>query len=274
MTFSTTGLIEIGMQGRKGSDGLRGSYYTDSDGNIVAKTCSTCREVKEKTEYNKRVRNKYELNEDCRTCVKNANRIYRVKSNSTPGMIGTIERNRRSLAQRSARTDQEILADQGRFRPTGDKPCRTCREILPLAEFRRDVTRTDGLNVMCRTCHVAKVTNQQTASYTRYWEEHGIPVECYACGGQYQEDEHVVPIKLNGPDIMENILPSCRECNRGEDGKHYMPLTTWLRDNRPDSYTEVLTRVLSYGVWPFYTPVDGVSPGGDYSHLLTLRDEI
>lgn len=270
MELDLQSLIKVDMRGKLGKSGVRGAYYTDSSGILVAKTCPTCSRVLPKEAFGIRNGNKYKygINSECLECVSDYNRKYRHKSNNTEGMLGTIERNRIDLRKRSSRTKAQILEDQKKFRPTGTKPCRTCKEELDLSEFRRDRTRTDGLNVMCKKCHVIAVSTSEYGDFLTYWADNGIPIECYACLGPFEEVEHIVPLTLDGPNDLTNMLPACRACNRGPGGKHRMCMTKWLRTRRPDDYSEVTNRVMSYGVWPFYTPVDGVSPGDDVTHLL------
>lgn len=258
------------MRGKLGKSGVRGAYYTDQSNNLIAKTCPVCSRILAKASFGIRNGNKYKygINSECLECVSGYNTKYRIKSNSTDGMLGTIERNRIYLKKRTSRTDEEILADQKKFRPSGSKPCRTCKNTLPLEEFRRDRSRNDGLNVMCRKCHVESVSMKEYGDFKTYWAENNIPLECYACLGPYEEVEHIIPLTLEGSNELDNMLPTCRECNRGVGGKHRVCLTQWLRTKRPDKYAEVVTRVISYGVWPFYTPVDGVFPGDDVTHLL------
>lgn len=350
MNYDVTGLVEIPMRVTKATIGVPGSYYIDTTGKCIAKTCSKCKEVLHHEFYRPRKNRKYGLHSQCRDCnrssenargkekndlgeTRNQTRSRQKRENYSRRTPQEVARNRDKLYPegvkvcagcqetlnfdqfgyatttasglrdtckpcasdrttqyvntprhdgstyaeintekqkkiRAARTEEEWAEVRRVLRPTGTKRCRRCRGKLPLADFNKNRGTADGLNDLCRGCGREKEREYRTGAVEKYWKEHGIPYICYVCLAPYDDGDHVVPKKLSGPDTLDNILPMCRTCNRGVDGKFHKPLTSWLRENHPDKYSEVVTRVISYGVWPFYTPVDGVSPGDDVTHLL------
>ena len=48
---------------------------------------------------------------------------------------------------------------------------------------------------------------------------------CAYCGGPYEQLDHVKPVVLNGPHILANIRPACKECNQR---KNRTPAKVWL----------------------------------------------
>lgn len=49
---------------------------------------------------------------------------------------------------------------------------------------------------------------------------------CWICNGEYQQVDHVKPIKAGGPHILANMRPSCAKCNRRKNKT--WPLTAAL----------------------------------------------
>lgn len=177
---------------------------------------------------------------------------YSTTRNSTVLPDGTtigVESARRRRELNRLRTPGEIETDMERIRPGNIKICRTCGVPKSVYLFYRNICNTDGLRDDCTEC---------TDGYRRkkaesYWKSREIPLECYICHGKYEDVEHVIPLSLEGPDTLDNLLPACRDCNRGSGGKFDTPLYDWLLKSRPETASSVLERVLSYGVDPFPT---------------------
>jgi len=53
---------------------------------------------------------------------------------------------------------------------------------------------------------------------------------CAFCGIRpHEEWEHYIPLSRGGTDTIENLFPSCWDCNRGPGGKHSkLPLFEWV----------------------------------------------
>lgn len=117
--------------------------------------------------------------------------------------------------------------------------CRECDNLSYRDRYQRQkLSRTDGVT-------------RDTKRHVDFWADSGIPIKCYICSGPFEEIEHVWSTGLGGPDILDNTLPACVQCNRGALGKRDRPLCEWLRKERPEYLELVISKVLSYGVDPF-----------------------
>lgn len=150
------------------------------------------------------------------------------------------------------RTDAEIALDREARNPDGVKVCSACHVGREMSEFSRNRTKPDGLNRRCKVCDRLSATRRKERVYLNYWESQSIPIECYICGGPFEDIEHVWCLSAKGPDVPENTLPVCVSCNRGRGGKWDKPLVQWLTTTRPHLLDDVLSRVLvDYQVWPW-----------------------
>lgn len=132
------------------------------------------------------------------------------------------EDQRRYAARYAARADGELAADRARLRPDGVKRCRRCSATLPLAEFRENRTRADGLADSCRSCdgtHLYRAT--ASAERRDSW------TACVYCHAPAQHGDHVVALSRGGADIEENLAPACADCNLSKGARD-------LFDWRPD----------------------------------------
>lgn len=132
--------------------------------------------------------------------------------------------------------------------PDGLKECWTCKKLVPVVEYHKNITQPDGLQHECTPCVYIRHNNRYNRHIEEYWALNDIPEECYLCGGPYEHADHVVPEALEGPDTPENILPMCAHHNRS---KNDTPLVDWLRRDHPDLAQTTLAKVLSYGVNPY-----------------------
>lgn len=150
----------------------------------------------------------------------------------------------RSAAERfKSRSDEEILRDQIRIYPDNVKSCKSCREFKPISEYYRNRIRYDGLNPRCAPCAVIFTSMKRRQRRPKYWASREIPLECYMCGGDFEEVEHVIPLALGGPDVDSNTLPSCWACN---NAKSDTPLEEFVQIYEDPA--AILARVESYGV--------------------------
>ena len=59
--------------------------------------------------------------------------------------------------------------------PLGMKRCRKCQEVLPVAQFRVNRTKPDGLSYWCKPCLSTHVTDHQRAQEKeRSWRKFGL----------------------------------------------------------------------------------------------------
>lgn len=135
-----------------------GNYrYYDSAGTLIAKTCSGCNTVKTPAEYAKHRSRKLDgISSKCKTCSKDDESARR-KNN--PGLVA-----RSSKAQRdkyTERSDIQIVEDQIRLHPQGTKRCVYCNNIVVLADFPKDRSKSDGLSTECRNCGRTRQANKR-----------------------------------------------------------------------------------------------------------------
>ena len=252
MMFDTTGLTEIKMRKYKGR---QGSYFVDlkSPEICVAKTCSDCDEVLPQGDFGKTYSARYWLKSNCRQCA----RKYALEVNNRPSSDGkfthSAEASRRSRKKNSLRTEEHIHKDRESSRPSGKKVCAECRDNIDLGLYGRNRCRTDGLDIVCLRCRRAITTYKYSRKFVEYWELCNIPLECYLCGGPYEEIEHLIPKSRGGDVSPKNTRPSCYQCNRGPGGKHDSPLEEYIfYVNHPTkSRAQVLHEIVMSGTWPF-----------------------
>lgn len=271
---SSDGITPTGiLRNREKRNRLRNrtSAEIDNDSQRVnpegLKRCYLCGASKDLREFHTDRGNPDGLRYDCKTC--SAATSYDRNHQILPtGETVVIRRKRQGVEKYKARTPAQVIDCRERLRPDGLKKCTKCQEKKEFNQFSPKPSEADGLSMYCKQCRRRSDRARRSRAWERYWRSHGIPLECYVCEEPYEEADHVVPVALGGPDEVCNLLPICMKCNRGRDGKFMEPLTKWLRRTRPERYTQVLTKVLSYNVWPFHFPTDLVDPGDDVSRLL------
>lgn len=192
------------------------------------KRCYKCAEDLPVTLYSTSIGNPDGLTSMCRIC----DNLY----------------NQENVAQRKARTPQEVAAARAAIRPEGAKWCYKCKADHSLTSFYNDISEPDGLAQVCSDCMKAYQDEYHKKEFEDYWQANGIPLTCYVCGAPYEHNDHVIPSILGGTDDPENRLPMCAHHNTSKNGT---PLLQWLRAQHPERVEEVMTRVLSYGVDPF-----------------------
>lgn len=254
MTVDTSNLIAVPMNKRK--DYRTGTRYYDSENILVAKTCANCFEAKLIECFNNDSSAVDGLCTQCRDCRKVIRKkTYKPNPNRKKQPPRSSKKNKtyRSTQTKrlTSRTEYDILSDQQRLRPDGIKKCGSCSTKTPVSNFHRDIYSADGLFRYCKPCHHRKNLERIRKEHIEYWTSQDIPIECYVCGGPYEDSEHIIPLTLGGPDILSNMLPSCAECNRGVGGKHARPLREWLFSKFTEDIAKtILDRVISYGIDP------------------------
>lgn len=252
MSVDMSNLTKIPMRKRK--DYKTGFRYYNKDEVLVAKTCSICFKVKDVNCFSND-KNSFDglwcSCRDCRSALRK--KTYKPNPNRKKQPPRTSERNkiyRDTQNERlTRRTKEELLEDRNRLNPDGIKRCRVCRNHLALSGFHNSMHRADGLADTCKSCQVIKNNERIRKTNIRYWESKGIPIKCYVCEGPYEDSEHIIPLALEGPDMLSNMLPSCTKCNRGIGGKHAKPLKEWLFSKfSEDEAKTILDRVTGYGI--------------------------
>lgn len=92
------------------------------------KRCSTCKEEKPVSEFN---RNKVAASGLCNVC-KQCDKVYKSIRNE----------------RHKARNQQAMPV----FASDAKKKCSKCKEMLPVGQFTKDIGRVDGLKAVCRNC--------------------------------------------------------------------------------------------------------------------------
>lgn len=254
MTFDVTGLHPIPMRKNRKTDTWRGCYYVLPEDHSVclAKTCSECREIHAVTAFGIIRGLRFELNNRCQSCQRSHLEEYRNEPASDGNGSANAERQRVARERNNARTDEQVLKDRKKKRPSGDKRCLTCRVVRPLVEYYSDRGLGDGLKRTCRTCDAIADADRRTRAFIAYWEANSIPLRCYLCAGPYEDIEHLIPKSLEGDPGPVNTRPACMKCNRS-GGKFDTPLETyiWQANHPTKSRGEILHEIIMSGTWPF-----------------------
>ena len=109
-----------------------------------------------------------------------------------------LTKSQKTNARRKARTDDQVIADQRRLRPTGVKMCPKCESEYPLSSFSDDRYRADGLSVACVDCWaMVRTKNKGYPSPSQFWKE------CPGCS----KTLHINKFKYR---------PQCPDCHYAE----------------------------------------------------------
>lgn len=125
----------------------------------------------------------------------------------------------RERARLSSRTEAELARAQSRMRPDGLKRCRTCLQHKPADQFHQDRSKWDGRAGQCQTCSSTSGRRRRDDKKLKrwlFWESHGVdPHLCWHClQAPAEHDDHYIPTTRGGPDVLENLIPSCGPCNQ------------------------------------------------------------
>lgn len=139
------------------------------------------------------------------------------RSESELGMSDHQFHNRRTQYKYLSRSSEQCDLDFKRLRG-GCKDCPVCGSTLPPSGFYRNKSMPDGRTKLCMPCHVQSREVKRRRGIREHWASMGLDLEmCIYCQVQpFQEFEHFEPISRGGSNSVENILPSCYDCNRGK----------------------------------------------------------
>lgn len=196
--FDVSGLTELKMHMR---NGWQGSYFLNSDGECVAKTCASCRNLKGSSEFSKNKAIRFGIHTQCKLCVKEHRAVL------------------------SNRSDSAIADTQKSLRPDGIKLCYKCDESLPLGLFCTSRQKPDGLQDMCDPC----LADWKIGKYPQYGKNHRakmkarsddqirIDTESIYPAGEKPCTKCLVSKPLSDfypkPERRDGLRRTCRECD-------------------------------------------------------------
>lgn len=161
---------------------------------METKICSKCKKELTLDKFGTDLSKKDELTSNCKECGKISRDIYRKKKR-----LGTLEIKKVSHE--------------------GMKICIICDKELALNMFGKDVSRSDGLNPLCKKC-----TNEQSHAYREIKKlEKGIIVKIPKEGMRFcTHCDRELPLDMFGKDkrILDGLNIYCKECAR-ELGKKF-----------------------------------------------------
>ncbi|MEU3565127.1 HNH endonuclease signature motif containing protein [Kitasatospora sp. NPDC006786] len=164
------------------------------------RACTSCLEVKSHTEFCRNPRQREGISTICTPCV---NEYTREWARLNPGK--TAEYRKRWESKPGAK--EMLAAKRARFRANNPDYGR-----LKAAQRR----------AMERGSTAEPVSQRQIR---RLVSELGV--KCFYCDGPFEHLDHFIPISKGGPHSIDNLVPSCADCNLHKSDK--MPWD-WIPD--------------------------------------------
>ena len=231
--------------------GWQGARFYDDKGDIAGKICPSCHKAISAELFTKNLGHTDGLATYCKKCSGSFSREYALLRNELDPDYAK-DRSKKSYEKYFRRTDEEIDSKKNSMHPECTKRCRVCRDTRGLQEYDAARGRADGLAQDCKECK----TDRRRKICEEYWKVSGIPLVCYlsSCLKGFEEIDHVVPVTLDGPDDLSNLLPICSHHNKR---KHGTLLPLWLMDYYPEDYRSTMETVEGYGIdtWGSYVPL-------------------
>lgn len=209
----------------------------------VAKRCVRCCATKPVGQFGRRITSDDGHRPECKRCKAAEQRQYyaangdRVKARMFDYREGRRDHIREYNARWYQQNSEEMKEYQRAYRQTERGK----------ADGRRNVQRRRAL---LRGAHD---DGHSWQTLSRHWEDHGM-FGCVYCGGLFEDIDHVMPLSDGGAHVVENLVPSCRDCNRGPGGKCARDPREWLADLYPElagvlSQPEGTYRLRRNGSW-------------------------
>lgn len=224
----------------------------------AGKTCARCGERKPFSAFGRDTAQRDGLRGDCRSCRRRIRRPPRKTEPAQPvsGVMGL-----------------DWKVEKVRLIEAGQQRCTQCGIVKPVGEFRRNASKPSGYGSACLQCNRESSARyratpggqaRQAEARARYaasargrraaaknarprlidnpelraaWEEADL-WRCAYCDAAWEEVDHVVPVSAGGSDAIGNLVPACRDCNRGVGGKHSRPVDEWLAERAARSRTD------------------------------------
>lgn len=177
---------------------------------IPAKACGKCFVVKGLTQYRSRTASPDGLMTLCKPCHSHQAAVWRLTNSTRAAAYQKryYAENRRRKDELNRRWKRENPKQWGSIR-------RQARQLRRAREAAATIVPFT---------HAEMLAN---------WEEHDL-YGCAFCGGPYEDIEHLVPLSKGGEHSIANLVPSCRDCNRGVGGKHSKMPWEWLSERYPE----------------------------------------
>ncbi|WNI28612.1 HNH endonuclease [Streptomyces sp. ITFR-6] len=195
-----------------------------------SKPCSTCGESKHSTDYYKDTRKKDGLYPSCKSCHNSRTATWslnnrdRVNERSRERYADDPERFRKALRDsREARRDEYRAWARGNYREDPERHrARHRKWYRENVEHARAYSRAYGAahpetlrenNDRRRARKIAaSIVPFTMRELYRQWDEDGM-YGCVYCPGPFEHIDHVVPLSRGGEHGIENLVPSCADCN-------------------------------------------------------------
>jgi HNH endonuclease len=177
--------------------------------------CNVCEYFKELNLKNFHAvgRNNKYFSNTCKSCINNKSSIRRKKKRKLEGKVKFSAYNKENKTKRCANC---------LFYFSYDEMCKNASEYL-------------GIGAYCRLCHSKRMTAIMAQRKSKFngvlisQDEYNNLLDKYhhKCGycfcevisGKNLNWDHHVPIFLNGANVIENIVPSCVNCNSSKSKK-------------------------------------------------------
>lgn len=141
--MDTSGLTEKKM--RKGKNGKRGSRFFTPDGELVARTCATCDEVKPLGDFPPAANTMDGVASNCKNCTKNFQESYRKTAEN----------------KYTARSPEEVARIRKETYPDSMKVCNSCYVNKNLSEFYQNSSYSTGVSSNCKMCTIQESSDRQ-----------------------------------------------------------------------------------------------------------------
>jgi hypothetical protein len=207
------------------------------------KICNKCKKEKEIAKFSKDKRNKNGINTVCKECLKQVVIKYRLKN---PDRWKTMEKGQklRYYEKHKVRLKNYRKEYYRKNKLAINNYCKSYRksnmdkdrkwhkeyrklhpEMEKAKKYKRRLKGLDGYNLTSKKIKLLQEYNLQTYKQDTF--------VCEYCRKNIYESydlDHIIPLSKNGTNDLNNLAISCKECNRGENGKH----SKLLSDYRPD----------------------------------------
>lgn len=91
-----------------------------------------------------------------------------------------------------------------------------CGKTMPVDEFYRDKSHSDGLDSRCKNCTAIRLGRKKLYKREMVWDKtNGL---CTYCGCELDPKnwhvDHILAQSRGGSDFIDNLTPACPICNQ------------------------------------------------------------